>query len=122
MAESLREFNQVHIDEDCRGLSGTHTNELFFNCVFDKLSGLNLVDCDLNESKFKTSSIQDALGFSMTLDCFSFKGVEYSPLLFDLLVVLMSLTHGNDEKRRKLVDVIGPEKMQAMKRVLGVMD
>lgn len=120
MQEVLREFEDKHIDEDCRSLSGTHENELFYNCVFDKLNGLNLIGCDLNQSKFKTSSIKDAMGFAMTLDCFSFKGVEYSPVLFDLLLVLITLTRGNDEKRRQLSQIIGIEKLAAMKKVLGV--
>jgi len=122
MSEVLREFDAKHIDEDCRSLSGTHENELFFNCVFDKLNGLNLIGCDLNQSKFKTSSIKDAMGFSMTLSCLSFKGVEYSPLLFDLLLTLITLSVGNDEKRRKVAQIIGPEKLAAMKRVLGVLE
>lgn len=118
--ESLRTFSDTNIDADCRSLSGTHSNELFFNCVFDKLNGLSLLQCDLNGSKFKTSSIKDALGFSMTLDCLSFKNVEYSPLLFDLLLTLITLTNGNDEKRRQIERVVGLEKIAAIKKVLGV--
>lgn len=116
----MREFSDKHIDEDCRGMSGTHENELFFNCVFDRLQNLSLINCDLNQSKFKTSSIKDAMGFAMTLDCFSFRGVEYSPILFDLLLLLMTLTTGNDEKRRQIVEILGKDRYESMKRLLGV--
>lgn len=115
-----RRYASVHVNEDCRELSGTHKDEKFFNCVFDKLNGLSLIGCDLNQSKFKTASIKDALGFSVTLDCHTFKGAELSPLLMQLLLVLLTLTQGNDRTRKQLVEVVGKDRYNAMRKVLAV--
>src|SRR6185436_17322407 len=104
--EVLRRFSETHIDEDCSNLTGNHENALFFNCTLCSLSGLTLKNCDLNRSKFTTDQIRDALGFTLTLDCNSFSGVEFPPLLFDLLMVLAITTRGNDEKRAKLFEVV----------------
>jgi hypothetical protein len=114
----LRDFDEVHIEQDCQELTGTHENGLFFGCVFDRLTGLTLKDCDLNRSQFLTSKVRDALGFTLTLDCNSFSGVEYSPLLFDLFLCLATLTKGNDAKREKLLDVVGRERAAALLRIL----
>jgi hypothetical protein len=114
----LREFNAVHIEEDCSNLTGMHDNELFFGCTFKNLNGLTLKDCDLNSSTFSVESISGSLGFTMTLGCHSFSDVEYSPLLFDLFLVLATMTRGNDEKREKLKDVIGRDRYEKLTRIL----
>lgn len=101
----------VHIDEDCTNLTGHHKGDVFFNCTFDKLNGLVLENCDLNHSTFRTSDIRDAMNFTLTLNCFSANNVEYSPLLFDLILCLLLKTEGNTEKRRKLIDVIGRDRV-----------
>jgi len=113
-------YGKVHLDEDCRELTGTFENERFFNCTFDKLGGLSLINCDLNKSKFKTSSIKDALGFTVTLDCQSFTGVELSPFLLDLALALLTMTKGNQEKLRQLRTVIGEQKYDSMRRLLAL--
>ncbi len=115
----LHNFSEEHIKEDCRELTGLHENGLFFGCSFEKLRGLSLKDCDLNRSKFLTESVRDALGFTLTLSCLSFRGVEYSPLLFDLMLSLMVMSKGNDEKRKKILEVIGADRAEAIQRVLG---
>jgi hypothetical protein len=116
--ERLRTFNAIHIDEDCSNLTGYHDNELFFNCTFDKVNRTTLRNCVLNESRFLTERIQDILGFTLTLDCFSFDGVEWSELTFDLLLCLMIMSTGNDAKREKLKDVLGKTRHEALMRVL----
>lgn len=118
----LREFDKVHIGEDCSLLSGCHENSLFFDCTFTNLNGLTLKDCDLNHSRFTTETIRDALGFTLTLGCHSFKGVEFSPLLFDLMLCLLTMSKGNDGKRRQLIDVIGAKRYEALMRVLNVVE
>jgi hypothetical protein len=109
--EALHQFSKVSIDENCEVISGHHENELFFNCTFKKLNGLTLKDCDLNRSTFKTSDVRDALNFTMTLNCHSFNNVSFSPLLFDLMLVLLLKTNGNTEKRQALIEVIGKERV-----------
>lgn len=108
---TLRAFNASHIDEDNTSLSGMHENELFFNCTFDKLNGLTLKDCVLSHSKFTTNNIKDALGFTLTLDCFNFKDVEFSPLLFDLYLLMAIQSSGNTEKRKKLIEILGKDRV-----------
>lgn len=115
---ALRNFSEMHIKEDCRQLTGKHSNGLFYGCEFEHLNGLTLEDCDLNASTFSTEKIKDALGFTLSLQCLSFRGVEFSPLLFDLFLTLATLSVGNDEKREKLKEVIGRERYEALYRIL----
>jgi hypothetical protein len=113
-----RNFSEVHIDEDCRGVTGFHDNALFFNCKFNNLKGLTLKNCDLNQSSFEVDNIKDALGFTVTLDCFSFNGVKLSPELFDLYLLMLCMTENNDEKREAVKQVIGKEKAERMLKLL----
>ena len=108
----------MHIDEDCKAVTGEHDNGLFFNCKFDNLNGLTLRNCDLNQSQFVTTDIRKAMGFTVTMNCFSFGGVELSPQLFDLYLLLLCQTRGNDEKREQLLDIIGRDKAE---RLLSIM-
>lgn len=117
--KALREFDDISIDKDCTKLSGDHDNELFFNCAFNNLNNLTLKNCDLNRSKFLTSSVRDALNFTLTLNCHSFDKVEFSPLLFDLFLVLATKTIGNDKKRDQLLDVVGKERASAISKLLS---
>lgn len=117
-SDALRDFSSVKIEEDCKGLRGHHENELFYGCSFRDLRGLTLKDCDLNQSRFETDRLAEARGFTLTIDCHSFNGVEYSPLLFDLLLYLMTTTKGNDDKRRHIFELLGP-KAEAFARLLG---
>lgn len=115
---SLHHFNEQHIDLDCSDLSGEHKNELFYNCVFNRLKGLTLKGCFLNGSRFVTARMRDALGFTLTLDCNSFRNVEYSPTLFNLLLCLITMTKGNDSKRQAVAAIVGDE-YQDIIRILG---
>ncbi len=108
MLDALHRYSAEHIDENLESVPvGNRENELFFNCTFRDVRGATLKRCNLHHSKFLTDRIEDALGFTVTLDCNSFQDVELSPLLFDLLLCLLLKTKGNTEKRRKLLDVIG---------------
>lgn len=115
----LHDFAASHIDQDCTKITGHHENELFFNCEFDDLRGLTLKDCDLNRSRFTTSDLRKALGFTLTLGCHSFDKVEYSELLFDLFLLMAYKSKGNDAKREKLLDVIGRERAEQLLRILS---
>src|SRR6478609_2819802 len=94
----LHEYADTFIDRDMTNVRlGHHDNELFFNCVFKDVRGAELKDCNLRNSRFVTDTIEQALGFTLTIgECGSFEDVEYSPLLFDLLLVMMAKTRGND--------------------------
>lgn len=120
LPDSLRKFSESHIDEDLTGVSlGYRENGLFHGCTFKKLAGATLKDCDLFHSRFVTERVEDALGLTLTLDCNSFDEVEYSPLLFDLMLVLLMKTKGNNEKRRKLFDLLGKERVRELLHKLG---
>lgn len=114
----LREFNNTMIDKEVVAAGKTFTNWLFYNCTFRSVAGLSLTNCVLDRSRFLVDRISDALGFTLTLNCFSFSDVEYSELLFDLLLYLLTTTKGNDEKREKITQILGVDKMQKFERVL----
>lgn len=115
---ALRNFNEIHIDEDCSKVTGNHENGLFFNCKFNDINGLTLKNCDLNQSSFDIDDIKKALGFTVTMDCFSFFGVTLSPTLFDLYLLLLCQTVGNDDKKEALKQIIGKDKAERMLKVL----
>lgn len=115
----LRDFTEIHIDEDRSQLHSLQSeNALFHNCVFKDLRGVTLKNCVLDRSKFTTESVREALGFTLTLDCHSFNDVEFSPLLFDLWLFLLTTSSGNDEKREQLVNLLGKGQVDAFKRLL----
>lgn len=118
--ESLKNYppEAVHIDRDCSELSGRHVDNVFYNCTFRKLGGLTLEHCDLNRSKFATDKVEDALNFTVTLNCLSFANVEISPLLFDLILCLLLKSSGNTEKRRQLIEVIGRQRTAELLQIL----
>jgi hypothetical protein len=121
--DCLRNFDAIHIEEDCQGISGVHENELFFGCTFKKLNDLTLKNCDLNGSKFLTDDVRDALGFTLTLDCHSADNVEYSPFLFDLILILLCKTRGNDEKRKKILfDIIGKDRAKQLLKTFSSLE
>lgn len=108
----LHKFNASFIDKDFSGTpAGQHDNELFFNCTFDDVRNATFKNCTMNNSKLLVNRLEDALGLTATLDCKSFHGLELSPLLFDLMVVLLLKTKGNVEKRKKLLEVLGKERV-----------
>lgn len=113
---------QVFIDENCESKTGNFEGAVFHNCSFRKLNGLTLNKCDLSQSRFTTDSIRDALDFTLTMNCASFRGVEYSELLFDLLLCLMVQSKGNDEKRKRLVSILGEAKLKSLLRTLHTLE
>ncbi len=114
----LRQFSGTHISEDCHELTGDHENELFYGCTFHRLKGLTLKDCDLSNSRFTTKSVRDALGLTLSLNCHSFYGVEFSEELFDMMLGLLIMSKGNDDKRSALIEIVGEKKYQALSRLL----
>lgn len=120
---SLRDWTKTHIDENCEALSGSHENALFYNCTFNHLRNVTLKNCVLTGSKFLTKDLRDALGFTMTLgDCGSFKDVEYSEELFDLYLCMAIMTKGNTEKRRKLLDIVGRDRVREILQTLSTLE
>jgi hypothetical protein len=108
-------FVATHIDQDLTGgWLGHHENELFFNCKLKDVRGAVLKDCKLQSSAFVTDSLEDLLGITLTLDCGSFANVEFSPLVFDAMLMLLIKTKGNVEKRKKLIEVLGEARVREL--------
>lgn len=106
----MRTFSEIHIDEDVRDLSGSFDNALFYNCTFGPLNNLELTNCVLDKSTFTETDPARMLGFTVTLDCHSFSGVELSPEAFDLICMLLVKTKGNIHKRKAIIEhVVGHE-------------
>ena len=120
---TLREWKESYINEDCRTITGMHENALFWGCTFEKLNNVVLKDVVLRNSKFITTKVQDALGFTLTVgDCGSFRDVQYSEELFDMLLVMMIMTKGNTTKRRKLMDVVGSNRVGQILKELATVE
>lgn len=109
---------QVFVDQNCENLTGEYEGAAFHNCSFRNLNNLSLTKCDLSNSRFITDEIKDALDFTLTMNCLSFQDVEYSETLFDLLLCLMIKSKGNTEKRKKLIGVLGEERLKTLLRLL----
>jgi hypothetical protein len=114
----LRNFSTSHIDEDLSAerFTGNHENELFFNCVFKDVRDLTLKNCDMNNSKFLTERPEEALGLTITMDCHTFDNVEVSPFLFDLMLLMLLKTKGNDAKRKAIVELMGKDRVVELLR------
>ena len=118
----LRAFAEQHIDEDLTKTTADFDNALLFNCKFDNLRGRTFKNCDLNHSEFLTDKLEDLLDFTLTLNCGSFENVRLSEMVFDVLLLLIYKTKGNDSKRRKLLNVIGKEKAEALLKQLALLE
>jgi hypothetical protein len=100
----------ARISQNCEDLKGHFKDEIFYDCTFKDLQGLTLDNCVLNKCRFLTDTIEEARGFTLTLNCNSFRNVEYSPLLFDLFLCMALKSAGNVDKRQKLLEVIGKDR------------
>jgi hypothetical protein len=115
---ALEGFNEIHIEEDCSDLKGDHEKALFYGCTFNNVNGLTLKNCDLTKSQFTTETIKDAMGLTLTLDCLSFRQLGLSPLMFDLMLCLLTMTKGNEDRVEELKRVVGLNRYEAIMRVL----
>lgn len=82
---------------------------LFFGCKLTRLRGTTMEHCSLQGSTIEPSRLEDLLGFTITLDCFSWQYMTLNSLAFDAMLFLLSITKGNDEKRAMLKRIISPE-------------
>lgn len=122
MAHRSKSQAKSFIDQNCENLTGHFKGVIFHNCTFKKLNGLVLEDCVLMNSRFLTDDIEDALGFTLTLQCNSFRDVEFSPLLFDLYLLMAVKSSGNTEKRKKLIEIVGKERSYELLKILSSLE
>jgi hypothetical protein len=84
---------------------------IFYDCTFLKLNGGSLKNCVLHSSTFAMTKPEDIIGLTVTMDCNSFKELELSPEVFDLLLLLMCRTKGNNAKRMAIIEnVVGHDR------------
>lgn len=117
----LRDFNKTYVDKQVQ-LRGEIHNTLLHNCEIADLRGVTLLNCDLNQSKILIDDINKLQGFACTMDCGTFRNVTLSETVFDCLVMLLYSTKGNDNKRRKLIDVVGKDKMKELAEQMESID
>jgi len=101
-AYSHQVFTEVPPDAD---------GAIFYDCTFHKLSGAMLKNCTLHSSTFAMTKPEDIIGLTVTMDCNSFKEVELSPEVFDLLLLLLCRSKGNNKKRMAIIEnVVGHDR------------
>lgn len=122
-SSGLRQFDEVHIDEHVGRLKGDYENALFFNCTFDSLDGLTLKNCVLDKSTVTARNPSDLLGLTVTLDCHSFSNVGLTEEAFDMLLLLLCKTRGNEAKRRTIIEkVVGHENAVKYLRLMKTLE
>lgn len=121
--ETKRNYSEEFYNKDCRLLKGRYVNTLFYNCLFDDLRGLELIDCVLDGSRFITDTPQKMLGFSVTLNCHSFQNVELSPQVMNTLLLVLCKSKGNENARRTIInDVVGKATSAQILRKLSTLE
>jgi hypothetical protein len=84
---------------------------IFYDCTFKKLNGATLKNCTLHSSKFAMTKPEDIIGLTVTMDCNTFKELEFSPEVFDLLLLLICRSKGNNAKRLAIIEhVVGHDR------------
>lgn len=117
--DKLHDYKASHIDEDFSNRRlGWHENELFYNCTFKDVRGAVLKDCNLRHSRFVTDKPEEAIGLTFTMECGTFEDVELSPTLFDMAILMLLKSKGNHEKRQKLLEVLGRDRVIELLRQL----
>lgn len=89
---------------------------MFFNCVLKRLRGATFEHCSLQGSSIEPDRLEDLLGCTITLDCFSWRYVSLNCLCFDAMLYLLSITKGNDEKRAILKRIISEENREHLEK------
>lgn len=116
-------WRNEHHNELLPNLEGMRfSRELFANCRLQRMRGAIFEHCSLQFSRMEPEHLDDILGVTITLDCFSFEDVQYNALALDSILYLLTLTRGNDEKRELLRRAITPEKLEAFNRLFKTME
>lgn len=96
----MANWRKISDSKNLPDVSGqTFFRELFYNCRFENVRNATFNQCCLLNSKFDARNLADVLGVTMSLDCFTFSGLEFNDAAFSGIVQLLSMTKGNDEKR-----------------------
>lgn len=79
-------------------------------------------NCVLTESKVTAKGIDKLLGLTVTLDCNTFGDVELSEDMFDLLLLLLCKGKGNNEKRAKLLALVGEDRAYSLLKQMAYLE
>jgi hypothetical protein len=86
-------------------------------CEISRATGAEFVHCSLRDARITSSDIRDFLGVTLTLDCQTFEGLEFTEPVFDALLNLLAMTRGNDAKRAGLRALIDPKRLAVFDRI-----
>lgn len=104
------QWRAEHRDLNVRSVRGRRfQRELFVNCTMQDVSNAVFEHCAMVGSKLDPQSLKEMIGFTATLDCLMFEGLECNELAMDAVLNLVSMTKGNDERRTVLRGLIRPE-------------
>jgi hypothetical protein len=104
-------YKEQHIREVFDDVPKPANRATFYNCTFNKLNGAVLKDCVLQGSKLAMTKPEDIIGLTLTMDCNTFRDVELSPEVFDLMLLLLCRTKGNNAKRLAIIEkVVGHDR------------
>lgn len=108
----MKNFDARYVDIENLQLYGRYENTLIFNCSIHNLENVQLLNCDLNYSKLLIDNIINLRNFSCTMNCGTFENVELSPLIFDLILMLLIKSRGNEQRRKRLFRMLGVERIR----------
>ncbi len=115
---SLREYSEVHQGAALPNVEGRRFfNALLSGCVFRRVTDAQFVRSVLHGSKLDASDIRDFLGVTMTLDCFTFEGLQLSPEAFDAILFLLTMTKGNDAARARVEACMDHHRLKLYRRL-----
>jgi hypothetical protein len=104
-------MKETHARETFDEVPPATKNAVFYKCTFNKLNGGTLKDCVMYGSKFAMTKPEDIIGLTLTMDCNFFSELELSPEVFDLLLLLICRTKGNNAKRLAIIEqVVGHDR------------
>lgn len=110
-------WTEQHVYEEKPAIQGRRfLRALFFGCILKRLRGTTMEHCSLQQSSIEPDKLEDLLGFTITLDCFSWKYVKLNSLAFDAMLFLLSITIGNDEKREVLKRLISDKNKKELEQ------
>lgn len=113
----MSEYSEVHWGETV-DLTGQRLQDAqFHDCVITGLRNTWLVGCDMAGSKVDIRDPVGILDATLTVNCYTFKDVELSEMVFDSMIYLLSLGNGNDAKRRALREMVEPSRLRLFDRV-----
>lgn len=93
----------------------------FRDCRIVSLQSALLEHCQLDTCRLDITDLRLLLDSTVTLNCFTFDGLEMTPESFDAFLYLFTITRGNDKKRAAVRDLIDPLRLRMFEKLFPVM-